>query len=75
MVNQAVDLYASVLEQDAALTHSFADGHSGWIQIVDGTVKVNGETLNAGDGAAIEQTVTLEIRALTNAELLLFDMA
>ncbi|RLA31797.1 MAG: hypothetical protein DRR11_09930 [Gammaproteobacteria bacterium] len=74
VVNQDLHLYASILEQDAELQHSFAEGHSGWIQAVEGEVEVNGEKLNAGDGAAIEQVETLGIKATTDAEFLLFDM-
>lgn len=75
VVHQNVDLYASILDQDTVLTHRFDEGRSGWVQIVHGTVDVNGETLGAGDGAAIEQTGSLEIKATTAAEFLLFDMA
>jgi len=74
VVNQDLHLYASVLDQDVELKHSFADGHNGWIQVVAGEVEVDGEKLNAGDGAAIEHTETLAIKATTDAEFLLFDM-
>ena len=75
VIHQNVNLYASILDQDTAITHTFDEGHSGWIQIVDGEVEINSETLKAGDGAAIEQTASLEIKAVTGAEFLLFDMA
>ena len=39
-----------------------------------GTLEVNGETLNAGDGAAISETPVLKIKASEKAEFLLFDM-
>ncbi len=74
-VHQQLDVYASVLDQDVTLTHHFDDGRRGWIQIVRGTVDINGETLNAGDGAAIDGTSDLKIKASEQAELLLFDMA
>lgn len=75
VVHQDVDLYASILDQDTVLTHRFAADRNGWLQIVHGTVQVDGETLGAGDGAAIERTGSLEIKATTAAEFLLFDMA
>lgn len=75
IVHQDVNLYASILDQDTVVTHRFAAGRSGWLQVVHGTVQVNGKTLCAGDGAAIEQTGSLEIKATTAAEFLLFDMA
>jgi redox-sensitive bicupin YhaK (pirin superfamily) len=73
LVNQDVNVYASILQKDAELTHNFVKGHSGWMQVVHGAVDVNGEVLNAGDGAAVEQADSLQIRANTDAEFLLFD--
>jgi len=74
VVNQDLHLYASILDQNAELKHSFVGGHNGWIQVVEGEVEVEGEKLIAGDGAAIEQAETLGIKATTDAEFLLFDM-
>ena len=74
VVHQDLHLYASILDQDAELKHSFAEGHNGWIQVVAGEVEVDGEKLIAGDGAAIEQAETLSIKATTDAEFLLFDL-
>lgn len=73
-VHQQVDIFASILDQDATLTHTFDVGRRGWIQVVRGTLEVNGETLNAGDGAAISETPVLKIKASEKAEFLLFDM-
>jgi len=73
-VHQQVDIFASILDQDATLTHSLDAGRRGWIQVVRGTLEVNGETLNAGDGAAISETPVLKIKASEKAEFLLFDM-
>jgi len=74
-VHQDADLYAAMLEEGHELKHHFASGRRGWLQIVDGTVTVNGEALTAGDGAAIADVETLEIVARADAEFLLFDMA
>jgi redox-sensitive bicupin YhaK (pirin superfamily) len=73
-VHQAVDLYASVLEADSELVHSFADRHSGYLQIVKGSIAANGEKLDAGDGAAIHERDSLTVTALSDAEVILFDM-
>ena len=73
-VHQAVDLYASVLEPGSELTHSFAKGHSAYLQIVAGSVAANGEKLEAGDGVAIHEVDSLTITAISDAEAILFDM-
>lgn len=73
-IHQDVDLYASLLGEGSALTHVFAPGRKGWVQIVDGEVDLAGQTLSAGDGAAIEDQETTEINAGRDSEFLLFDM-
>ena len=74
-IHQDVDLYASVLLEGTALTHNFRDGRKGWLQVVSGSVRANGETLDAGDGAAITELNELTLDAVSDAEVLLFDMA
>ena len=74
-VHQAVDVYASVLDQDVTLTHQIAGGRRGWIQVISGAAEVNGHSLNEGDGAAISDSVDLQITTEVNSEFLLFDMA
>ncbi len=74
-IHQAVDLYASVLDAGTGLQHSFADGHSGFLQIVSGSVAANGEQLEAGDGVAIHELDSLTLLATSDAEMILFDMA
>ena len=74
-VHQDVDLYASLLSAGGKLTHVFGANRRGWIQLVRGRLTVGDEILAAGDGAAIEDAGTIEITALEDAELLLFDMA
>ena len=73
-LHQDADLYASVLSTGAEVTHSFADGRRGWIQVVSGSVSANGETLMTGDGAAIEDTAELSLSSDIEAEFLLFDL-
>jgi len=57
------------------LQHSYADGHSGFLQIVSGSVSANGEQLEAGDGVAIRALDSLTLLATSDAEIILFDMA
>jgi redox-sensitive bicupin YhaK (pirin superfamily) len=74
-VHQAIDLYASVLGAGNELLHEFPAGHSGYLQIVSGSVSANDETLEAGDGVAIRELDSLTVQATSGAEMILFDMA
>ena len=74
-IHQNVDLYGSLLSEGSQLTHVFAAGRKGWLQVVDGVLEIDGETLTGGDGAAIEDHESVRITALGASELLIFDMA
>jgi redox-sensitive bicupin YhaK (pirin superfamily) len=74
-VHQDVFLYASLLGQGIILTHEIDIGRKVWLQMAQGSVRVNGVELNQGDGAAITKELRLDIEAIEPSDLLLFDMA
>ena len=74
-INQDVALYSSILQKDEAVSYSLKENRHAWIQIVRGSLEINGEMLNQGDGAAISDERILEMRSLKNeTEFLLFDL-
>ena len=74
-INQDVALYSSILAKDETVSHSLTENRYAWIQIVKGSLEINGEFLNQGDGAAISNEKLLEIKSLENeTEFLLFDL-
>jgi len=74
-MNQDVDLYASKLATGSEVTHDLAPGRKAWLQVVNGSVTLDGNRLDGGDGAAIADIDRLTMRAENDAEFLLFDMA
>ena len=68
-------LYAGRLEQGAAVSLPVARGRHAWVQAVRGALHLNGKELNAGDGAALSDEASVELRALSAGELLVFDLA
>ncbi|MEM8984049.1 MAG: pirin family protein [Pseudomonadota bacterium] len=73
-IHQDVDLYAATLSADDALTHQLGAGRHGWLQVARGSVVLNGESLQAGDGVALAGPETINVAARGDAEVLLFDM-
>lgn len=73
-IHQDVNLYASVLEQDNAVSLDLDDDRKVFVQVIHGDITVNGQDLAAGDGAQIKGERALSIRAGSNAEFLVFDM-
>ena len=75
-IHQDARLYTSILEEGESVEHTLANGRGAWLQVARGSVDVNGTTLKAGDGAAIENENALRITAGAAAtEFLLFDLA
>jgi quercetin 2,3-dioxygenase len=74
-INQDAKLYVSLLKPGDEVTHEFAAGRHGWLQVARGAVELNGKKLAQGDGAAISDEKTVSISGVEDAEVLLFDLA
>ena len=83
-IAQDVDMYLARLQPGGSVTHSLRAGRIAWLQVMSGSVDVNGDCLQRGDGLAISQHCDLLISSTGAgeaegedkiAELLLFDMA
>ncbi len=73
-IHQDVDLYASLLDDGESVSHEFAEGRYGWLQVARGSVSLDGNTLSAGDGVALKDASQIKIDGVDDAEILLFDM-
>ena len=75
VIHQDADIYASLLDEGDQVQHALRAGRKGWLQVARGAADVNGQTLRAGDGAAVEGEPELTITATANGtEILLFDL-
>jgi redox-sensitive bicupin YhaK (pirin superfamily) len=68
-------VYAAELNAGQAISRNLRAGRKGWVQVAGGSVRVNGITLNKGDGLAIDGSGTLIFDRGQDAELLFFDLA
>jgi redox-sensitive bicupin YhaK (pirin superfamily) len=74
-INQDVRLYASILKKGEMVSHELAVARHAWVQLISGSLDVNGEILKAGDGGAISDEKIVKIKALDdNSEFLFFDL-
>jgi hypothetical protein len=74
-VQKDARLFASILEGGATVTHAFGGGRKGWLHVVTGSAAINGKSLKAGDGVAIEGEAQVSITSGDRGEVLLFDLA
>ena len=68
-------IYAAKLDASATVTHAPATGRGTWLQVARGVVALNDTEMREGDGAAIEAEPRIAIEGVTDAEILLFDLA
>ena len=74
-LNQDVSLFASILDADQQLDRVMDPTRYAWIQVARGSITVNGEKADQGDGVVVVAEPSLTIRANEAAEILLFDLA
>lgn len=74
-VHQDADVWAARFSPGEQLGFPLKPSRNIWTQSARGAVMLNGTSLNAGDGAAISEESTLEVKALDHAEILVFDLA
>ena len=75
VIHQDLNLYISVLSAGDRIEFEVIPDRFAWIQVARGTVTLNGELLQAGDGVQINQPELLAMTTTSTAEILLFDLA
>jgi quercetin 2,3-dioxygenase len=71
-------LYAGLFAAEQAARLALAPGRHAWVHVARGSAKVNGQPLNAGDGAALSDEPGVSIEGVAGdepAEVLVFDLA
>ena len=74
-IRQDNELYATVLSPGESVEHALKPDRHAYVQVARGSVTLNGQPLDAGDGAAISAEKSLQLTGVTDAEVLLFDLA
>ena len=63
-----------MLDAGGQLSKALQDNRRAYLQIAKGEVQCNGVQLSAGDAAKIEAETAIELIAMTEAEVLWFDL-
>lgn len=74
-VHQDVAIYAGKLLKGDRMSHTFKNGRRGWLHVARGIVRLNGDELHEGDGAAIVAEREIIIDTDHDGEVLVFDLA
>jgi len=74
-VHQDVSVFASVLEPNSSIEHPLSETRYGWLQVAKGSLTLNDERIEQGDGVVIMGEKHLSATAFDPSEVLLFDLA
>jgi len=74
-INQDAAVYGTLLGAGDRVTYDLAPERHAFLQVARGKVNLNGQSLSAGDGAAVTDERKLALQATEPAEVLLFDLA
>ena len=75
LIHQDAQIYLADVQAGASLTRELAGDRHAWLQVLRGSLTVNGHSLQAGDAAAASDEGRLTIHGDEQAELMLFDLA
>lgn len=74
-IHQDVRLMGTYLEAGQQLNYEVPGNRFAWLQLAEGELEVNGETLKKGDAIAVDSNEkSLKIKALQNSDFVLFDL-
>jgi redox-sensitive bicupin YhaK (pirin superfamily) len=74
-VHQDVDVWTARFSPGEQAIFHLKPGRHAWAQLARGSGMLNGTLLRVGDGAAVNREEILEVKAVDDTELLLFDLA
>lgn len=75
LIHQDARIYLCRLDAGEQVGHELAGSRHAWLQVLRGSVSLNGQALRTSDGAAVSEERALAIEAPGDAEVMLFDLA
>jgi redox-sensitive bicupin YhaK (pirin superfamily) len=74
-LQQDAEIYRLKIPAGEHIAHTIERGRGVWLQMIAGRVECDGNTLEAGDALYTEEPLTLDMRARSSVDALLFDLA
>jgi redox-sensitive bicupin YhaK (pirin superfamily) len=73
-INQDAEVFVAKLGAGDSVEHRLRPDRHAWVQVAEGEMTLNGERLNAGDGAAVSDEAVLRLAATKTTQALVFDL-
>ncbi len=74
-IHQDARIFLCSLQAGEQASHELEGGRHAWVQVLRGTVEVNGQKLSVSDGAALSEESGVTVQAKAPSEVMLFDLA
>ncbi len=74
-IHQDADLSLARLNKSQEIEYTPKTGRYVWLHLAEGSIELNGKTLQAGDAAYFDSPEILNIAANADSQILLFDLA
>lgn len=71
-IHQDANVYATLLKKDVSVALAIPPDRHVWVQVARGSITLNGQHLDAGDGAGVSQESAVNLLGTTDAEVILF---
>lgn len=75
LIHQDARISLAQIDAGKEILQELPAGRFAWLQVLRGAVALNDVPLNTSDGAAVSDERSLTIRATSDAEIMLFDLA
>ncbi len=75
LIHQDARIYLSKIDAGKEVGHELLPTRHAWLQVLRGTVSLNGVDLGISDGVAVSEEKSLTIHANSDSEIMLFDLA
>lgn len=73
-IHQDAKMYLAMPMEGKEFVYHFDESRYGFLQVASGQITLDGEILKEGDGVEISDINTINIKALADSQLILFDM-
>ena len=74
-IHQDAIVFATLVDGADQVAHDLAPGRRAYVHVARGRVRINGQTLEAGDALKVADEPRIELDRATGAEVLLFDLS
>ncbi|MCU0700084.1 MAG: pirin family protein [Myxococcaceae bacterium] len=74
-IHSSTRLYAGLFRKGERSELPLAKDRHAWVHVARGEVQLNGQTLKAGDGAALSNEGLVKVEGVSDGEVLVFDLA